>query len=106
MAENFDPSPLEQLVSELNHDGKSQYIGLLFPVHTRLEPATFGMLEALTHHAGTSRNKLVNQLLDVGIAATLKALPGELVEKLTIQAQLAENKAIEKNAGSLERGEV
>ena len=57
------PTALDQLVSELNHSGKSQYVGLLFPVPTRLQAHLYGMVEALTHHAGTSRNKLMNQLV-------------------------------------------
>lgn len=102
----FEPSPLQQLVSELNHSGKSQYIGLLFPVPTRLQANLYGMVEALTHHAGTSRNKLMNQLVDVGIQATLAALPEEVVSHLEERSASALNTAFEKNAGLLERGEA
>ena len=97
---------LQQLVSELSHSGKSQYVGILFPVPTRLQANLFGMVEALTHHAGTSRNKLMNQLVEVGIEATLKALPESVVHQIEEQANLALNTAIEKNAGQFERGEA
>lgn len=100
------PTALEQLVSELNHAGKSQYTGLLFPVPTRLQAHLYGMVEALTHHAGTSRNKLMNQLVEVGIQATLDALPEDLVLHLNRQAGDVIHAACEKNAGLLERGEV
>lgn len=100
------PTALDQLVSELNHSGKSQYVGLLFPVPTRLQAQLYGMVEALTHHAGTSRNKLMNQLVEVGIQATLEALPEHLVHQLHEQAADALHTALEKNAGSMERGEV
>ena len=97
---------LQQLVSELSHTGKSQYVGILFPVPTRLQANLFGMVEALTHHAGTSRNKLMNQLVEVGIDATLKALPESVVQQIEQQANSALHTALEKNAGLLERGEA
>ena len=97
---------LQQLVSELSHSGKSQYVGILFPVPTRLQANLFGMVEALTHHAGTSRNKLMNQLVEVGIEATLKALPESVVQQIEEQANSALHTALEKNAGLLESGEA
>ena len=97
---------LQQLVSELSHSGKSQYVGILFPVPTRLQANLFGMVEALTHHAGTSRNKLMNQLVEVGIEVTLNALPESVVYQIEEQANSALNTAIEKNAGQFERGEA
>ena len=97
---------LQQLVSELSHSGKSQYVGILFPVPTRLQANLFGMVEALTHHAGTSRNKLMNQLVEVGIEVTLNALPESVVQQIEEQANYALNTAIEKNAGQFERGEA
>lgn len=97
---------LQQLVSELSHSGKSQYVGILFPVPTRLQANLFGMVEALTHHAGTSRNKLMNQLVEVGIEATLKALPESVVQQIEEQANSALHTAMEKNAGQFERGEA
>lgn len=100
------PTALDQLVSELNHSGKSLYVGLLFPVPTRLQAHLYGMVEALTHHAGTSRNKLMNQLVEVGIQATLEALPEEIVRQLQERSGEVIHTACEKNAGMLERGEV
>lgn len=106
MQENIDnPTALDQLLSELTHSGKSQYVGLLFPVPTRLKAHLFGMVEALTHQAGTSRNKLMNQLVEVGIQATLEALPQEVVQQLEQRSGEVIRAAFEKNAG-LERGEV
>lgn len=102
----FKPTALDQLVTELNHSGKSQYIGVLFPVPTRLQLNLYGMVEALTHHAGTSRNKIMNQLVEVGIQATLDALPEEVVIQLQERCGQVIGAAIEKNAGLMERGEV
>jgi len=108
MQENtqYEPTALDQLVSELSQSGKSQYIGLLFPVPTRLKANLYGMVEALTHQAGTSRNKLMNQLVEVGIQSTLEALPQEIVHQLEQRASEVIRTACEKNAGLLERGEA
>ena len=104
--ELFVPTALDQFVSELNHTGKSQYTGMLFPVPTRLSIDLYGMVEALTHHAGTSRNKVMNQLVEVGIQATLQALPDDVVENLQQSCSQTILAVCEKNAGLLERGDV
>lgn len=100
------PTPLQQLVAELNHVGKSQYTGMLFPVPTRLQAHLFGLVEALTHHAGTSRNKMVNDLLEVGIQATIDALPEELASQLRERSGEIISTAFDKNGGLWERGEA
>ncbi len=100
------PTALDQLVSELNHSGKAQYMGLLFPVPTRLQVDLYGMIEALTHHAGTSRNKIMNQVVEVGVQAILNALPEDLARQLQERAAEVVRIACEKNAGNLERGEI
>lgn len=101
-----EPTSLDQLVSELNHSGKSQYTGVLFPVHTRLQAPLYGLIEALTHHAGTSRNKVVNQLLEVGLEATLAALPEDLAEDLRRRSGEVIHESLSKNGGTWERGEA
>lgn len=100
------PTALDQLVSELNHYGKSQYIGLLFPVPTRLQVDSFTMVEALTHHAGTSRNKIMNQLVEVGIQEVLGALPVDVQRTIRHRAGEIYFDIESKNGGLLERGEV
>lgn len=100
------PSPLERLVSDLNHTGKQQYVGMLFPIPARLQANIYGLLEALTHHAGISRNKMVNQLLEVGLMTTLDALPEELRHQLESRSGDVIRTAFEKNGGVWERGEA
>jgi len=102
----MEPTALQLLVSELNHSGKSQYTGMLFPVHTRLQAPLYGLLEVLTHHAGTSRNKVVNQLLEVGLEATLAALPEDLAEDLRRRSTDAIHESLSKNGGTWERGDA
>lgn len=99
------PSALDQLVGDLSHSGKSQYSGVLFAVPTRLQADLYGMVEALTQHAGTSRNKIMNQLVQVGIEATLDALPNEIVTQLNKRAGEVISTAIQKNT-DLESGDL
>lgn len=103
--ENQEYSALDHLVNTLSRTGDTRYIGMLFPVHTRLIPEVYGLVEAMTRQAesGTSRNKIVNQLLEVGIQTTLAALPSDAVNSLhrlkneilvpTIQAAVDDNKS-------------
>ena len=76
------------------------------PVHTRLQAPLYGLIEALTHHAGTSRNKVVNQLLEVGLEATLAALPEDLAEDLRRRSGEVIHESLSKNGGTWERGEA
>lgn len=106
MNEEFEPTAAQQLASELQHHGRSQYIGLLFPVPTRLNLDVYSMVEALTHRAGTSRNKLMNQLIEAGIEAVLKELDNDVVTEIREKANDIANFALEKNTGLMERGEM
>lgn len=106
MDQDFIPSAAEQLASELSGTGKSQYTGLLFPVPTRLQLNIYSMVEALTHRAGTSRNKLMNQLLQAGIEAVMNELDDEAAMDIRENANMVVHSAIEKNAGLMERGDA
>lgn len=94
---------LEQLASELNHSGKSQYVGVLLPTSCRLEPGLFGMVEAMAHHAGTSRNKVMNQLIEVGIQETLAVLSDDLVDELHRHSSVVVSDALDKGYGETVR---
>lgn len=94
-----------QLARELEHQGSSQYIGLLFPVPTRLSLDTYSMVEALTQRAGTSRNKVMNQLVDAGIEAVLAQLDDLVVMDIEKSAGRITTVALERNAGLMERGD-
>ncbi len=76
------PTALDQLVSELEHVGSSKYTGAVVPVQTRLQAPLWSLVEALTQRAGTSRNKVMNQLVEVGLEATIDALPEDVALEL------------------------
>lgn len=103
---NDAPKALDLLVSELKHTGRVQYVGAMFAVPTRLQAHLYGMVEALTNHTGTSRNKVMNQLVEIGIQATLDALPEELVNQLHERSGEALRAGLEKNGELMEAGEV
>ncbi len=106
MNEEVKISAADQLASELQKEARSQYIGLLFPVPTRLTLDIYSMVEALTHRAGTSRNKMMNQLVEAGIEAVLAKLEEDVVMDLQNQADRTTTVALERNAGQMERGEL
>ena len=106
MEAEFIPTAAQQLAAELQQTGKSQYTGLLFPVPTRLTLNIYSMVEALTHRAGTSRNKLVNQLLETGIEAVMNELDDDAAQQIREEANRVTLLALEKNAGLMERGDV
>lgn len=81
--EPAEPNPLQYLVAELQQQVKSESMGLPFPVSVRLESNIYGCVEAFAHQSGSSRNKIINQLLEIAIDATLSSLPADLAHELT-----------------------
>lgn len=79
-------TPLDLLINELRHTGSVHGSSAVFAVHTRLELDTYAMIEALTAQAGVSRNKIMNQVVAVGLATTLQALPDDMVAELKASA--------------------
>lgn len=96
----------QQLASQLQKEPRPQYNGLLFPVPTRLTVEIYSMVETLTHRAGTSRNKMMNQLVEAGIHAVLAELDEDVANALRDDAQSTAEIAIERNAGLMERGDL
>lgn len=76
------PSALTLLLHELGHTGSSRYVGAVLPVSVRLELGLYAMVEVLTQRAGTSRNKVMNQLVEVAIDTVLSELPEQTAIEL------------------------
>lgn len=76
------PATIDIFVSEITRLGESQYVGAVFPVQARLQAPLYGFVEAFTAKAGTSRNKVVNQLIEIGIEEALKALPPAVADEI------------------------
>lgn len=75
MKKNLDPnSTLGSLLSDLDHHGKPNYNEFSHPVQVRLNSTLYAQIEALTMHAGTSRNKVMNQLVQLGVDEVLSSL--------------------------------
>lgn len=99
-------SVAEQIAAVLRNGGRDQYNDLLFPVPTRLSLNTYSMVEVLTHRSGVSRNKMMNQLVEAGIDAVLSNLDDFIVHKLRESAEGVAQRAIDKNSGLMERGDL
>ena len=100
MGDLKEPSALKLFVHELNKTGSSSYTGMTFAVHTRLQVDLYPMVEALTKQAGTSRNKVMNQLVEIGINTTLASLPKELVSQLHRSADQILHSAMQEAAAA------
>lgn len=96
MSTEFEPTALQMLVCEVKKTGTSAYSGVMLPVAARLDVKNFPMVEALTAHLGTSRNKVINDLLAVGIETLLSGLSAEVVDDLNKNAQTQYEKVKEK----------
>ena len=97
---NFNISALEHFVGEIQQTGESKFVGTTFPVQTRLQGNIYGLVEALTQRAGTSRNKVVNQLIEVGLEATFDALPEEVaIELRRVSSQILYEAMSNKDSG-------
>jgi len=99
-----EPTKLEMLLSDLNQSGTSEYDGLLFPVSARLEPFNFGFLEALTSQAGTSRNKMINSLLEIAVEQVVTNLDPEIAIEIRRHCSAIVRAAIDNKSG--ERGKL
>ena len=99
---NYEPAKIDIFVSEITRLGKSQYIGAVFPVQARLQAPLYGFVEAFTAKAGTSRNKVLNQLIEIGIEEAMKALPPEVAADIRGHA----GKIIMDNAKTSETDEM
>lgn len=82
---------LDAFVAELSGSGHSLHAGLLMPTSVRLDFRHHAMIDAMASHMGTTRNKVINQLVDISIESALKALPTKVVKEL--RARAAENAA-------------
>lgn len=82
--DDYEPTALDFLVNELEKTGTTTgaMVKMTFPVMARIEPHLFGLIEAMTEKAGSSRNSIINQLIQVGISATIGALDEEISEEL------------------------
>lgn len=96
--EDYEPTALDFLVNELEKTGTSTGASTktTFPVMARIEPHLFGLIEAMTEKAGASRNSIINQLLQVGISATIGVLDEEISEELCRRGDSFVEAAMEK----------
>lgn len=104
--EPVEPTPLQSLVAELQHFGKSDYMGLLFPVSLRLQPSIYGLVEAFANQSGSSRNKVINQLLEIALDSTLASLPVDLANDLTRRSGDLVHKSLTEKGVSLKGGQA
>lgn len=106
MDEKMGKSTAKALASAVNKQGEDRYVGLLFPVPTRLTLEVYSMVEVLTSRAGTSRNKMMNQLVQAGIESVISELDDDVVQDIHEASLNVQQVAIERNGGLMEREDL
>ena len=77
-----EPTNLQLLVAEVKKSTSSSYHGGYIQVPFRVEIASYTRLEALVKHTGSSRNKIMNDLLRIGIETLAASLDDETIKTL------------------------
>ena len=77
-----EPTNLQMLVAEVKKSASSSYHGGYIQVPFRVEFASYTRLEALVKHTGSSRNKIMNDLLRIGIETLAASLDDETIKTL------------------------
>jgi hypothetical protein len=77
-----EPTNLQLLVAEVKKSASSSYHGGYIQVPFRIEFASYTRLEALVKHTGSSRNKIMNDLLRIGIETLAASLDDETIKTL------------------------
>lgn len=77
-----EPTNLQLLVAEVKKSASSSYHGGYIQVPFRVELSSYTRLEALVKHTGSSRNKIMNDLLRIGIESLASQLEDEIIATL------------------------
>jgi hypothetical protein len=97
-----EPTPLQMLIASINKTGTSKYSGLVHQIPLRVEYPLFSRIEMITRYTGISRNKIINDLLWVGIEEVLNNLDPEVVMKMQEHDRELEDQALQ----AAENGEI
>jgi len=68
------PELIDMLLAQINKTGKSEYHGGVHAISVRMPTFLYGTVEALCKHSGMSRNKLICQVLEVGMERVFEGL--------------------------------
>lgn len=72
---NQEVSKLDMLVSQLANLGKSEYRGGVHAITARLPTHQMALLQACAEHSGMSVNKIIVEVLEVGLDLAFRELP-------------------------------
>lgn len=77
-----EPTSLQLLVAEVKKSATSSYHGGYIQVPFRIEFSSYTRLEALVKHTGSSRNKIMNDLLRIGLDNLYASLDDRTIKTL------------------------
>lgn len=99
-----DPTKLQMLLAELNKTGSSDFNGVYKQVPFRVQLHLYVRLTALVTLMESSRNKVLNDLLDIALDEVSSKLSPELLEVLGQLESKAYAEAIDTNPLALRAG--
>jgi hypothetical protein len=67
------PSQADQFICELKKVAESSSLGAAVPVTFRLHLVSLAFVDAYVQFSGSSRNKILNQIFDIGLEAIRKS---------------------------------
>lgn len=77
-----EPTNLQLLVAEVKKSASSSYQGGYIQVPFRVELSSYTRLEALVKHTGSSRNKIMNDLLRIGLESLYSSLDDKTIKTI------------------------
>lgn len=87
-----EPTNLQLFVAELKKTGRSSYHGAYFQVPFRVQMHLHAKVEALTKHLGSTRNKVLNDLLSIALDQVYQSL--DLDEDTLHEIQVEEDRIL------------
>jgi len=83
---NKEPTKLQMLLAEVNKTATSDFVGVYKQVPFRITASSYARLTALHTYMEVSRNKVLNDLLDIALDEVFSKFPPEIAEKIGMLA--------------------
>lgn len=101
------PTKLEMLVSLVSRTAKSEAVGSVHPISVRVPTIPFATIQAVAQHSGMSMNKVIVQLLDVGLDELWSGLEQEECDQIsTLRSAILQDLVQRGKADQASEGEV
>lgn len=83
---NQEPTKLQMLLAEINKTGTSDFVGVYKQVPFRIALSPYARLTALVKYMESSRNKVLNDLLEIALDQVYSNLTPQVADTLGMLA--------------------